>query len=172
MAHKRKLGMKVPPLSTATIEAAARKCRDYFQLDKPKVNICKLLEVLQQMGLIEIEVVEDDELKGEEARTYPNTRRMVITNSVYEDAANGDGRARFTLAHEIGHLDMHKGITPSFSRGDHPIYKDSEWQADTFASEFLMDSRFITTTDTADILVEKFGVSYTAACMKLKKIRK
>lgn len=170
MAHKRKLGLKVAPLSTATIEAAARKCRDLFKLTKPKVDICRLLEVLQELDLIHLEIVEDHELYDEEARTYPNSGRMIIKNSVYEAAASGDGRARFTIAHEIGHLDMHRGITPAFSRGDHQVYEDSEWQADTFASEFLMDSRLIKRTDTPDDLVNRFGVSYTAACMKLKKM--
>ncbi|MCU8017852.1 ImmA/IrrE family metallo-endopeptidase [Shewanella sp. SM72] len=170
MAHKRKLGLKVPPLSAATIEAAARKCRDLFQIKKSKVDICRLIEALQQLGLVELEIVEDHELQGEEARTYPNTGRMIIKNSVYEAAAVGDGRARFTIAHEIGHLDMHRGVTPAFSRGDHQVYEDSEWQADTFASEFLMDSRLIRENDSAEHLVEKFGVSYTAACMKLKKM--
>lgn len=41
-------------------------------------------------------------------------------------------RARFTLAHELGHLIMHKIPTP-----------DSEGEADRFASEFLMPARDI-----------------------------
>lgn len=172
MVHKRKLGLKVPPLSTATIAAEAKICRDSFRLTKPEVDICRLIEALDMVGVLNLEIVEDDELKGEEARTYPNKNRIVLTNSVYDGALSGDGRARFTIAHELGHLNMHKGIEPAFSRGDHQVYEDSEWQADTFASEFLMDSRFISSFDTAEDLVKKFGVSYTAACMRLKKIKR
>ncbi len=171
MAHKRKLGHKVKPLKTATIESAARNCRDSFRQFKPYINICKLYEVLQELGVLWFEVVEDYELGDEEARTYPNAKLIKIKNTVYEAAANGDGRARFTLAHELGHLDLHKNQEPAFSRGDHQVYEDSEWQADTFASEFLMDSRMINSTDTAQDLVEKFGVSYTAAALRLKKMR-
>lgn len=171
MAYKRKLGHRVRPLNTATIEAAARKCRDSFKLEKPYINVCGLLEALREMKVLDFTVVEDSELGDEEARTYPNERHILISNTVYEGAADGDGRARFTIAHEIGHLDLHKGQTPMFSRGDHKIFEDSEWQADTFASEFLMDSRFISATDTLNSLMKKFGVSKTAAGLKLKKIR-
>ncbi|WP_351008793.1 ImmA/IrrE family metallo-endopeptidase [Shewanella sp. S1-58-MNA-CIBAN-0166] len=172
MAHKRKLGMKVPPLSTATIEAAARNCRTSFRITKPYINVCKLLDALQELSLLVYEVVEDHELGDEDARTYPNNKRILIKNSVYEAAADGNGRARFTIAHELGHLDLHKGVQPGFSRGTHKVFEDSEWQADTFASEFLMNTDFIYSTDSAEDLVERFGVSYTAACMKLKKHRK
>ncbi|MFD2167217.1 ImmA/IrrE family metallo-endopeptidase [Thalassotalea euphylliae] len=122
--------------------------------------------------MLDFTVVDDEELGSEEARTYPNEKHILISNSVYEGAADCDGRDRFTIAHEIGHLDLHKGQTPMFSRGDHQIFEDSEWQADTFASEFLMDSRHITPADTVESLMKKFGVSKTAAGLKLKKMRK
>ncbi|MBD55350.1 ImmA/IrrE family metallo-endopeptidase [uncultured Pseudoalteromonas sp.] len=173
MSFQRKLGHKVAPLSTATIEKSAREYRDAFQLNmKPRVNICALLEALQGADALTFEIVEDEELAEAEATTYPNQNRILIRNSVYEDAACGDGRARFTLAHEIGHLILHKNQTPAFSRGRHQVYEDSEWQADTFASEFLMDSRFIKENDDEHSLMEKFQVSYTAAKMKLKKLNK
>jgi len=171
MPYKRKLGHRVKPLKTATIEAAARKCRDSFKQTKAYINICGLLEALRGMKVLDFTVVDDHELGEEEARTYPNEKHIVISNSVYEAAADGEGRARFTIAHELGHLDLHKDQKPMFSRGEHKIFEDSEWQADTFASEFLMDSRFITSIDSIQDVMKKFGVSKTAAGLKLKKLR-
>lgn len=171
MPYKRKLGHRVKPLKTATIEAAARRCRDSFKQAKPYINICNLIEALREMKVLDFTVVEDSELGDEEARTYPNDKHIVISNSVYEAAADGEGRARFTIAHELGHLDLHKNQKPMFSRGDHKIFEDSEWQADTFASEFLMDSRLIKPNHTIEDVMRLFGVSRTAAGLKLKKLR-
>ncbi|MBD1572479.1 ImmA/IrrE family metallo-endopeptidase [Vibrio sp. S17_S38] len=172
MTFKRKLGHKVKPMSAKKIQEEAQFARDTFYLSKPKVKICHLLEALQEIGTLTLEILEDHELGDEEARAFPDKNHIQVKNSVYEAACVGCGHSIFTLAHELGHLMLHKNAKPSFARGSHKIYEDSEWQADTFASEFLMDSRLIDENITVDLLIEKFGVTRHAAEVRLSKLKK
>ncbi|QSV13592.1 ImmA/IrrE family metallo-endopeptidase [Photobacterium ganghwense] len=172
MTFKRKLGHKVKPMSSKAIEGIAQLTRDALQLSSPKVKICHLLEALQEMEALTLEVVDDHELGDEEARAFPDKDHIQVKNSVYEAACDGCGHSAFTLAHELGHLMLHKNCKPSFARGTHKIYEDSEWQADTFASEFLMDSRMIKNDATIEQLVDMFGVTPHAAQVKLSKLKK
>ncbi|MBN1816190.1 MAG: ImmA/IrrE family metallo-endopeptidase [Sedimentisphaerales bacterium] len=74
-------------------------------------------------------------------------------------------RMRFTLAHELGHIVMHRIPTP-----------DMEAQADRFASEFLMPARDIITDLTpfslplAARLKEEWGVSIAALTRKARDL--
>jgi len=91
-------------------------------------------------------------------------------------------RARFTVAHEIGHAVLHAnelvrlGRVPhrvhAMQRGsaaEHPTYLDTEWQADVFASAMLMPARGLAALEqevgelTADAIQRRFRVSYAAA---------
>lgn len=76
--------------------------------------------------------------------------RVVLSESTYASLEQGDPRAAFTLLHELGHVVMHKVELVKLQSMPHPervlarqvathkIYEDSEWQADAFASAFLM----------------------------------
>ncbi|HHR6138074.1 TPA: ImmA/IrrE family metallo-endopeptidase [Providencia alcalifaciens] len=169
---KRELGHRVSPKSTKEIVKIALATRKLLGLEtSKKINLTVLVELFLQNDLIEI--VEDHELLGRYALTYPDKNIIKIRNSVYEDLCNGSPRARFTIAHEIGHLVMHKNQT-TFARGgskNHKIFEDGEWQADTFASHFLINREFVTEGMTANDISNTFGVSYTAAETWLSKNR-
>ena len=170
---KRKLGKRVAPTCGDKIRKEAQQLRDALQQKKPYIKVVSLLEVLQEMEFLEFEIIEDQELGDEEAISYPDKGLMKIKQSVYDKAYEGDGHCRFTIAHELGHLQMHKGQA-SFARGEtevHEVYEDSEWQADTFASEFLIDQRLITKNDSIYDLSKRFGVSHSAAARRLTKLR-
>lgn len=176
--YKRKLGTKVSPLSKDVIGHLAHRLRDELDIRKPFINVCKLLDILAELGVAEYSVVEDDELGEEEALTYPDEGLILIKESIYDRAAAGDGHCRFTIAHEFAHLFLHRNqkTENSYARGKispptHKIFCDSEWQADVFASYLLMDSRFISESDEARDLTSKFGVSIFAAQMRLKSFR-
>ena len=50
-------------------------------------------------------------------------------------------------------------------------YENPEWQADTFAAElFLMPASMITEDDTVFTVARRFGVSYSAARIRLNKL--
>ncbi|HAS6319068.1 TPA: ImmA/IrrE family metallo-endopeptidase [Vibrio vulnificus] len=175
---QRKLGSKVPPRSTANIESEAREFREQCNY---KLNSClaRLLAALQSFEMLDFQVVDENEpnvfgdiLGDEEARTYPDQRFIVIRSDIYDQLESGCGHANFTIAHEFGHLVMHQNVQPSFAKGEHKIYEDSEWQADVFASAFLIESSLVDPTkDTPATVSERFGVTEEAATVRLMKLR-
>ena len=121
---------------------------------------------------IDLEIVEDHELPKRYAVTYPDKNKIVLQLSVYEALCAGDKHARFTVAHELGHLIMHRNQV-AYARskvvGGHKIYEDSEWQADVFASHFLIDSRLVSPEMAAEDISTIFGVSLPAAETWMRK---
>jgi Zn-dependent peptidase ImmA (M78 family) len=111
------------------------------------------------------EIVTNNEIGTDEARTYPSKKLILIREDVYDGACKGVGRDRFTMAHELGHLFLHTDA--QFARGESTkppkIYMDSEWQADTFASGFLVDYKYLKMCKSVQDVASLFGVSESAA---------
>jgi len=92
--------------------------------DEPVRDIYHLLE---SQGIIVVELDAIDKFDGVSFLTddgYP----IIVTNKSFSN-----DRKRFTLAHELGHIIMHKA-------GGFPIpeFRNREEEANLFASEFLM----------------------------------
>ncbi|WP_422460259.1 MULTISPECIES: ImmA/IrrE family metallo-endopeptidase [unclassified Endozoicomonas] len=176
MKIQRKKGRMVPPLSAKKIEKTASGIRSGLADPKERLNVVRFIELLLVpiMGL-EFEVVENHELGGDAAHTYPDKNLMRCTQKVYDGACAENPRDIFTLAHEVGHFFLHKG-TASFARSnegrEHQIYEDSEWQADEFASAFLMPLEVALECNSEDELCEMYGVSRSAAEARLRNINK
>lgn len=119
-------------------------------------------------------VVDKSVLGSEYANYCPETNELSIREDVYDDACNEVPRHRFTIAHELGHYFMHKDVT-TFSRCDNtckiPAYRDAEWQANFFASTFLMPPNIICNMTISDIS-KKCGTSRQAAEIALKNSKK
>lgn len=171
MVTIRRLGQKVAPKSMLEIRKKAIEFRNAVQQKKPYIQVTALLEVLQNTEFLEFEIVNDLQFGEEEAISYPDQSFMQIKQSIYEKAHQGDGHCRFTIAHEFGHILMHREQA-SYARGstgDHAVFEDSEWQADTFASEFLIDQRLIPPNISTYEICNIFGVSYSAASRRLER---
>ncbi len=166
-------GYKVPPRTTKSIRDIAHGIRDALGLTGALFPIARVLEALQINEQLELIIVEDDELGENYAVAYPEKRVIKVRNTVYERAVAGDGFARFTLAHELGHMFLHKGVAAyarSKEDGSHKTYCDSEWQADKFAQELLIDTRMIASGSTASDIQDTFGVSYQAAITAIRAL--
>ena len=166
MSHR----FEVPPTSRVKIRRAARALRQIlWQSQQAAVDVIAIVELtLPSLDPeFEFHVVEDHELKGREAETWPDRKIIRVTESVYRKACMGDNRARFTIAHELGHLFLHRGIGVRLARvqPNQEIDKcrDSEWQADTFGGEFLMDAALYAGCRSVNAASHLFKVSYTAA---------
>lgn len=181
--YKRKLGHKVTPLKTIDIHTKAHKVRDVLMvlieglnIKKHKLPIIDVYDHLMDNGLMTYEVVEDNVLGERLAETFPDKEHIRIQQTVFDGACDGVPFHRFTLAHELGHLFLHKNQAPkSYARGEvknHKVYEDSEWQADEFASELLIDKRDLTGNETAVDLTARYGISLLAAETKLRKLEK
>lgn len=133
------------PLSRSQIRELVTSIRNGLKQLCPEIGIeFPLLEFLELIlpslfPDFELEIVDDEELNCY-AKAYPSQNRILIRDSVYEGAYRGNGRDRFTIAHEIGHFFLHRDESISFARADVsiPTYKKPEWQANTFAGELLV----------------------------------
>lgn len=120
-----------------------------------------------------IEYVQEHEMYGKYAETFPSQHIMRIRQDVYERAAKGSVRDRFTIAHEIGHLLLHDYNSVALCRADEkvsiPIYADPEWQANVFAGEFLMNADLIKGMSAQEVS-SACGASFQAASIQLKYV--
>ncbi|WP_053228084.1 ImmA/IrrE family metallo-endopeptidase [Spirochaeta cellobiosiphila] len=180
-------GFRVKPRSVDQIRKIALNLKDMLIRNRDYVPIVPLLEALAYNEVIDYEIIEDCDIESDtwgytllgrnsEGGIIPFIR---IPNKVYAGALKGDGFHRFTIAHEIGHAILHKtDLLINFIRAERSTshrkekkwYEDSEWQANTFASELLADIRSITTADNEITISNKFGISRSAARTRIGKL--
>lgn len=112
----------------------------------------------------------------EEAYTDMSTGIIYIKKGVIEQACRRSyDRATFTLIHELGHYLLHYlqndvRLTRVADDVYVPPYCDPEWQADTFASEFLMPYVKCINMNPEEIR-KMYHVSRKAAEVRYNKIR-
>lgn len=171
-------GVKVSPQSKVNIQklANAIRIKVFNQRENACLNLTHQLEfTLPNLGL-EWEIVPVSEMPDTEAATSPDLAKMKIREDIYDALHDTNSplhqRARFTIAHEIGHLFMHDGVSLArHNSSSHQHYEDSEWQADAFAAELLMPSDECIGLSAHQIQT-KYDVSYTAALAKFNALNK
>ncbi|NKI72372.1 ImmA/IrrE family metallo-endopeptidase [Collimonas pratensis] len=153
-------------ISDADIEAAAEECRVLWQLGRGPIQDLAL--AAESAGIIIIR--EETEISAIEGLSSWSEllRRPIIFLSA--DKANAF-RSRFDLAHEIGHLILHKHIPRADERDR---YKQMEKQAHQFAGAFLLPAetfacevRVPPNLDNLLILKQRWGASVAAMMMRL-----
>ena len=114
---------------------------------------------------------------GVEAGYDPEKRCILLRDSDYIALCHGAGcRSRFTFWHEFGHFFLnHRRVIGRAVANElpHSYEEDSEWQANTFAAEFLMPYSVIKREGltTADQIMHRFKVSRPAAEVRLRTIK-
>ncbi|HEI6963670.1 XRE family transcriptional regulator [Yersinia rochesterensis] len=117
-------------LEKSDIEEIATAVRRYWQLgDGPIVNLTKLLE---NKGIVVSHLSSGE--KVDAFSFWEGDRPVVIL-----DKSKTAVRMRFSLAHELGHLIMHRTVEDDYLE-DKQLFELVESQADYFASCFLMPS--------------------------------
>lgn len=167
----------VPPRRWTEIGGIADKLRHQFgQAETPRVPVIDIIERVldQRLGLLNLEVGTHDEMGQAEGYTCPKGEFIMLRQDVYEGVWAGEGRDRFTTAHELGHWVMHTNAPLARARkGDGtPAFRLAEPQANQFAAEFLMPGCFIGAGDEEDDLIDRFGVSWEAAHNRLRYLYK
>ena len=114
-------------------------------------------------------------MTDKEGETIPSLNTIKIREDVYEKATQGNGRARFTILHEVGHLLMHYNDRVALCRksDNAPLkaYEDPEWQADAFAGELLIAEHLVKDMSVSEIEIH-CGASHAAAECQYKQIRR
>jgi len=178
-------GHVVAPASRAVIRARALAVRELLGIKTARFPILEVLEwVLPEIhDEFVFEVLDPTDMTrrfgpGTHGMTYPDLAHIIVREDVYEHACKGKPhfltwQARFSLAHEFGHLVMHAGGgLPRRVSWSTPLYANSEWQADTFAGELLAASTQVEPDDTPDSMASRFGVSFTAARTQYEVFKK
>ncbi|WP_295175020.1 ImmA/IrrE family metallo-endopeptidase [uncultured Brevundimonas sp.] len=165
------------PRSTDSIRHMAHVIRDAVGYrDLAKIHAEHLLEVALPtvMPNFIYDIRTAKEMAGADGYAAPDRDYIAIREDVYFRARNGSGMDLFTVAHELGHLILHQSENMVLRRSASPpaIFAQPEWQADTFAAEFLMDLRKIRPDDDATMIQRRFSVSVTAARRRIKFLQK
>ncbi len=133
---------RVPPMSRADIRNLTKQLRALFQIRGLYFPVMKVIEFAlpQAMPDFVLQVSSETVMGQTHGLTIPMESTIILREDVYEGALAGNGRDRMTVAHEIGHLLMHKHI--AFARSSPGVkiepYESSEWQAKCFSGELLV----------------------------------
>ena len=176
MSNQMHEGFPVAPASRMSIRHQAMHVRKVLNLPDGKFSIGRLLESFSGMG-IHVDVVSSHDAsvpKGLEACWDPSTMTLTICEPVYWQMLHGDGRARFTFGHELGHICLAHVRTLNRVSGPIKTFCNSEWQADQFAAELIMPLSVIKDNQliTEQLISDFFGVSYKAAATRLRNLKK
>lgn len=121
-------------------------------------------------------VVPDEELEHEYAKTYPLEHKILVRNSIYEQAAAGDGKCILILAHELGHYLLHSELRICFAkscvRETMPKEYNVEWQADVFAYELMMPFDVVKKAKSDKDISKKYGVDCEDARRQMRLVNK
>lgn len=171
------------PASRRDIEEKAYAWREALEIppfcarpDMTEILEWNLPKLIPQFALF---IGSIEEMKNAEAYTLHNPPAIRIRRDVYESAINFDGRARMTLAHELGHLVLHKNAKPLHRApseyqvsGKIPAFANTEYQANVFASAFLVPEWIASEYRNPIELAQHCGVSLEAARISLEKTHK
>lgn len=168
---------RAKPTSIKEIRGVAKAFRQKCGLSQiQKFPACETFEYLLDkiFEKFEWEIIPDDQM-SEEGKTFAGAHKIEIRESVYIAACRGDGRARFTIMHEVGHFLLHSPDRIALCRlkpGEKlPPFEDPEWQANTFAAEILMDIDVVHGMDYRQIS-KTCEVSFGAAKTRFHKLNK
>lgn len=147
-------------------EQIAMEAREFWGLGKGPIQ--NLIDVIQENGIIIANMKKIDKKIDAFSTIYNRTPYIYISEDTVSSV-----RWRFSLAHELGHLIMHKGF---YEEGGIPdeIHDALEDEADFFASGFLMpqNSFFndvnIITLDYFLYLKKKWKTSISSMILKCK----
>jgi Zn-dependent peptidase ImmA (M78 family) len=164
----------VQPRTRADISILATAVRTALHLGDGRVAMAPLLEIALPEILPDYEflIVEDHQMPGAEGFTDLSKPIISMPQSVYDALLEACPRARFTAAHELGHLLMHSGSHVQYARAEHAnVSTDPEWQANEFAGAFLMPEQPFRQCRSVEEAVQRFGVGYKAAQVRANRLQ-
>ncbi|AXP37780.1 TPA: ImmA/IrrE family metallo-endopeptidase [Haemophilus influenzae] len=169
-------GFSVSPMSKKQIDSITQAIREIAAKcgwvdSNGAVDIVSLLE----FGYEKFRIIPDHEMAGALGLTLP-TGEILLRESVYNGACYGNGRDRFTVAHELAHGVLHKEQIGFARPVDHntKIYCNAEWQANEFAGRLLLPDSCIKQHSGRSIseIAGLFQISYECAEIRISKYRK
>jgi Zn-dependent peptidase ImmA (M78 family)/transcriptional regulator with XRE-family HTH domain len=153
-------------ISNNDIEQAATDCRKLWKLGLGPIPDV-VLAIENAGGIVVRENTDIANIEGVSSWCEVNQRPFVYLNA---DKSNGF-RSRFDAAHELGHIVLHRYISPDIA---YVNYKEMERQAHYFAGAFLLPAEtfseevpLVPTLDTLLALKPRWKASVAAMQMRL-----
>jgi IrrE N-terminal-like domain len=102
-----------------------------FELSKVFPNFCLIID-------------SDDRFDRGVLAFATTTPEIVVRETIYTNAINGCSRARYVLAHELGHVWLSHGeVGRRTFNLENKLANIWEWQANEFAAEIMVPSHFL-----------------------------
>lgn len=164
---------KTNPLKVLEIEKIARNVREKYNIsfDSP-FPILDFIEELSEQNLLTVQYLEDDDLLFEAdtpAKYNPVDNFIYVKESVLQELEDKEFRANFTLAHELFHFLQFRVLNFQFEEVDDcPNYMNPEWQANEFAGQLLLPTKYIVGDCDTKNIAEKFNIS--EECVVTRKL--
>ncbi len=173
-------------LSDEQVCRYAKQARDTFgQADVSRIDVvaclkAKSISTVKGVKPLRLSVVPDAEMGDDDGKTTVTSEEVFIQikQSVYENAKYGDGRARHTCAHEIGHGVMHENsemlrvATGNTKHGWLRAYESGEHQAGVFATAFLVNDEIAEKALRASEISIQSGISMESAKIYFSNLEK
>lgn len=158
-------------LTKDEIAHRARLARKLLKIsDRSTINILELIARLRSIfPRLKTRIVPDVDLGGAEARAYPEQWLIKFGMGIREGLLRSDRGARWTIAHELGHVLLKHPGRPFRNRSS-DRNAVMERQADIFAAEFLAPTALAIECQSADAIRQRFGLSPQAARRRFAEI--
>ncbi|RXH14736.1 ImmA/IrrE family metallo-endopeptidase [Bradyrhizobium guangzhouense] len=138
--------------------------------DQKSPDILDIFERLKQIfPRLRIRIVADADLPGAEARAYPALWIIKIRKGIYEGLLRGDAGARWTFAHELGHVLLQHPGSPHRRRS--APQDVIERQAHMFAAQLLAPSDLVRKFKLPENVASAFQLSSKAARHRLWEVK-
>jgi Zn-dependent peptidase ImmA (M78 family) len=161
------------------VEALTQSLRKALGLDQQErpdmmTVIQKTKVIFKSFGYLR---VDDAKMPEAEGQWDANEGIMRLRESVFRAMQRSEPRARWTVAHELGHFALKHGGTRNRSTEVSSAerflarVKAEEAEASRFAAAFLAPAHLIRQDDTPETIAERFGISAEAACIRHAEVR-
>ena len=192
MMKYRQTGFRVNRRDRRQIRQAAQYLRDFsareYGLEGSAFDVTGVIErwgLLRARGSVDhpdFLIVEDNELPGRAGEFRPceegvghneQENLFLFPCGIWDAACEGDPEARETVAHEIGHCVLrHPKLTYARAYQDERVdwNGDSEWQANVFKDELLVDTRLVSNADGWGDFVRRFNVTQETAIRLIREM--
>jgi Zn-dependent peptidase ImmA (M78 family) len=165
------------PLSRANIRDMTLLLRKEIKLENQRYfPVVEFLELVlpKLMPDFTFLIGTKQEMGNRHGLSCPQEKYIKIREDVYDGAIDGNGRDRFTCAHEIGHFFLHDSSSVQLTRigtgSKLKPYLDPEWQANAFAGELLMPANLIKNLSLYEV-IKYCNVSEQAAKIQINTLK-
>ncbi|MBR1269689.1 ImmA/IrrE family metallo-endopeptidase [Bradyrhizobium sp. AUGA SZCCT0222] len=170
------------PRQNSEVRDLAKRLRSYFGVaDAERIDVLECaardaIWTVKGIKPLRFDIVSDSQMPDDAGLTSYDGKTIIIqiARRIRHNAFMGDGFARNTVAHELGHAVMHfeklsKGaVMARRSAGNRthkwiPAYESAEHHAKVFAPAYLINETVARSITSIDEISVRFGISYSSA---------